>query len=726
MVPIVLALLHVLGWVEWDVLRILDAWAYDVRLGWSMSQTRDPRIVIVDIDEKSLSQIGRWPWSRNKMAQLTGVLCAQQVAAIGFDVVFAEPDQSSGIEPLRRLAQREGAANPDLARHVARLAPELDYDGLFAQALHRCPVVLGYYFSGEPDARPSGVLPAPVVHSATKPPALRANPAWRGYGASIATLAQAAPLGGFFNSITDRDGVVRSLPMLTWYEGRVYESLPLSLYRLVTGMPAIHLDAEPGATLTWETGTVRLPLDERGTMAIPFRGKGGARGGTFEYVSAADVLAGAMSPKHLQGKIVLVGTSAPGIVDLRATPVAAVYPGVEVQASMLSGLLDQRFLRRPMHMQTYDVLLMLFVGLGLAWALPRMRAPVAVAVCVLTALTLVILHTALFLWHGWIIDSAAPLTMVLSIFILNMGYGYLVASRSRRELVELFGTYVPRELVREMVQDPDNYSMRARNEELTVMFCDMRGFTTLAERLDPLALQRFLNGIFTELTNLIGANRGTVDKYMGDCIMAFWGAPVPSPLHAQLAVKTAIQMVQALGLINERQRQASPEGIHTEIGVGIGLNTGQMYVGDMGSNIRRSYTVIGDAVNLGSRLEGLSKIYGVSIVVSESTRLLGSNYAWQELDLVRVKGKAQAIAIFTPVCEASLLTQADGDRIETWRNFLDRYRRQDWKACTTLLASMQPTQRDAVLIALYADRVAQRSALGFDFSWDGVTNFDTK
>jgi adenylate cyclase len=303
-----------------------------------------------------------------------------------------------------------------------------------------------------------------------------------------------------------------------------------------------------------------------------------------------------------------------------------------------------------------------------------------------------------------------------------MSYGYFVESRSKRELAHLFGTYVPPELVDEMVKDPDSYTMQAANRELTVMFCDMRGFTKMSERMEPLQLQALLTGVFSRLTSLIRANRGTIDKYMGDCVMAFWGAPVETENHAHLAVKSAMEMAHAVREINHEHRE---KGL-PEIGVGIGLNTGTMCVGDMGSNIRRSYTVIGDSVNLGSRLEGLSKAYGVDIVVSESTRKLAPDFAWQELDRVRVKGKEQAVAIFWPMAPSDRLNADASNELKTWGNFIKAYRAQNWDQADVLLINLMRMNAKKYLYQLYSERVASMRLLPFDPEWDGATNFETK
>jgi adenylate cyclase len=310
-----------------------------------------------------------------------------------------------------------------------------------------------------------------------------------------------------------------------------------------------------------------------------------------------------------------------------------------------------------------------------------------------------------------------------------MSYGYFVESKSKRQIANLFGTYVPPELVDEMVKDPDSYNMKAASKELTVMFCDMRGFTKMSETMEPTQLQGLLNDVFSRLTNVIRNNRGTIDKYMGDCVMAFWGAPVETPEHAALAVKTAMEMANEVRKINEEHRAKGMP----EIGVGIGLNTGSMCVGDMGSSIRKSYTVIGDAVNLGSRLEGLSKTYGVDIVVSESTKKLASDFAWQELDRVRVKGKDQAVTIYWPLAPLERLPKELSEEIKLWNAFLKSYRSQDWDQCDLQMLNIERSMSaksgksaKKYLYQLYSDRVASMRQLPFDPSWDGATNFETK
>jgi adenylate cyclase len=576
LVSVVFALMHALGTLPMGLMHRLDGIFYDARLRATQEQSHDDRIAIVDIDEKSLAEIGRWPWSRNKLATLTDVLFDQQkIAILGFDVVFAEPDDSSGAGHLTDLVQQRTDLNAAMVTQLAEIRKELDYDAMFARTLQHRPVVLGYYFTSEATRRTSSVLPSPVIAQSSPVPAQATRAPWNGYGSNIPSLAQAAPLAGFFNSFTDPDGIVRSLPLIAFFDGKGYESLSLAIFRQLIKTPQVTGGFAPetpaGAVLQsviLHRGTQQftIPVDDRAGLLVPYRGHGGVTGGSFTYVSASDVLSGRLPANSLKGKIVLVGSTAPGIVDLRATPMDAVYPGIEVHANVLSGLLDRRFLVKPDYAIGYEVVALLLAGVVLAAVLPALSALQACFMALLVGGGLIGLNLWLYLADGLVLPMASQVFVVAASFVLNMSYGYFIESRSKRELVQLFGTYVPPELVQEMMQDPGRYSMQARNEELTVMFCDMRGFTQLSEHMEPVALQQLLNRLFNELTTLIRASRGTVDKYMGDCVMAFWGAPVTTPNHASLAVGAALAMKQAIERINKEPGYSQMP----TIGMGIG------------------------------------------------------------------------------------------------------------------------------------------------------------
>lgn len=733
LLPVVLALLHASGAWRMPVLERLDQIIYDVRLRATMPRTLDERIVIVDLDERSLQEIGHWPWGRDKLARFTQeLLQRQQAAVVGFDVVFSEPDGSSGLAHLQHLAQGALRQTPGYAQALQKLAPELDFDHRFAQVLQGQNVVLGYYFTSDRDGGARGLLPQPVVSSQQlMGQTLRAT-SWNGHGSNIPVLAQAAPIAGFFNAMSDDDGVVRSLPLLAQYQGQYYESLALAVFRTLLGLPEVRPSYVPGGTEEWASvqgielhqdgRSQLLPTDDRLAVLVPYRGPGGQRGGSFAYVSAAEVMQGQLPAAHLQDKVVLVGSTAPGLQDLRATPVGGAYPGVEAHANLIARFLDGQGPVQPDYASGYDVAQIALAGLLLALLLPWLGAGPALALSASVFAALVGMNLWLFQAHSLVFPLATALVMVLLAFALNMSYGYFVESRTKRGLAQLFGTYVPPELVDEMVREPERYSMQAAMRELTVMFCDIRGFTTLSERMEPVQLQALLNTLFSRLTHVIRQQRGTIDKYMGDCVMAFWGAPVATPDHAHLAVQAALDMVQAVHAVNtEHQAQGLPA-----IGVGVGLNTGPMCVGDMGSDVRRSYTVIGDAVNLGSRLEGLCKAYGVEIVASESTHAQAPGFVWLELDRVCVKGKEQAVAIYHPL---GAVGQVDGERLqalEHWHRWLAAFRAQQWPVCDELWPSVQSNPAGAKLLDFYAQRLQERRVLPYDPDWDGATHFDTK
>lgn len=734
--PLLLALLIAGGWWHPAFVQKLDAFVYDARLRASMSSTLDDRIAIIDIDEPSLAEIGRWPWPRNQVADLVNELFERQrVAVLGVDVVFAETDESSGLKSLQTLAAGPLKHEPGFQRELARLAPTLDNDQRLADALRHRPAVLGYYFTSDRHAHRSGVLPEPVLTRADLGGEGFHATQWNGYGSNIPVLAAGAPSAGFLNAIVDTDGVVRSLPLLAEFEGNYHESLALAVLRSAMGMPDVIPGFPPGdplanqhphlanVVLAQADRHLAIPVDPRVAMLIPFRGNGGPQGGAFSYHSAADVLRERLPPHSLEGKIVLLGTTAPGLMDLRSTPVSEVFPGVETHAHVLSAMLDGRALLRPDYATGFDVLQTLVAGLLLLALLPRLPAVGAALLTLAVAGALIGLNAGLYLAAGLVLPIASVVLMVVLCYVADTVYGYVVESRTKRQLAGLFGTYVPPELVDEMLKEPEHYDMRATERELTVMFSDMRGFTSLSETMTPQALQELLNQVFSRLSVCVRQRRGTIDKFMGDCIMAFWGAPVPTSEHARLGALAALDMRAAIAAINlEHQARGLPP-----IGMGVGLNTGHMCVGDMGSDLRRSYTVIGDAVNLGSRLEGLSKHYGVDIVASESTRAqAGDDLVWQEIDRVRVKGKEAAVTIYTLLGLASELHPDQQVALKLWDEALQAYRQQAWSAALCKLDQLQAADANHPLYHQLRQRIDAWQTETPPPGWDGSTRFDSK
>ena len=727
---VLLAVAHAAGLWSLAALHRLDEALYDRRLQLTMPQTLDERIVIIDIDERSLARVGQWPWSRARVAALVRELTErQQVAALALDAVFAEPDRSSGLQNLERLAREDLQHDPAFADWLARAAPQLDYDGVLARALQQGPVALGYYLSSDRDARRSGTLPRPLAEVDAPPPGMLH---WDGYGSNIAPLTAAAPRAGFFNSVADPDGKVRAVPLVAAFEGRLYESLSLAALRLGLDNPPLRLERVAGqaagglAAVTLGSGAqaLRVPVDARGAALVPFRGPGGPGGGSFRYISALDVLEGRLPAGELKGRYTLLGFTAPGLMDLRATPVGEVYPGVEVHANLLSGMLDGRIAVRPDYAAGYEVALLLALGLVLILGLPLLPVAASLGLGLALLAGILALDFSLYLGAGLAMPLATALVLTLTALAVNMALGYFVESRAKRELAQQFATYVPPELVRQMLRNPERYGMQARAEELTVMFCDLRGFTSLSETMEPLALQALLNDVLSRLTHVIRAHQGTIDKYMGDCVMAFWGAPVAQPDHARLAVDAAVAMTATMRQFNaERAAYGAPP-----VSVGIGLNTGVMSVGNMGSDLRRAYTVVGDAVNLASRLESLSRVYQVDIVASQATvdHAAAGQHLWQELDRVRVKGKHQATTIHTVRAAPGQASAALQAELALWQAALPLWRAGSFEEFRTKVNELQQANANFFLYRLYAARVASQLQTPPGPGWDGTTDFDAK
>ncbi len=597
----------------------LDREQYDARLRWHR-EPADPRIVIVDIDEKSLARIGRWPWSRTTMARLIDRLTEHEAAAIGLDMVFAEPEAASS-------------------------------DARFAEAIAGRPVVLGYYFSSDRDGTTAGRLPAPVMSAEAVGAVERTITLWDGYGANLPVLQDKAQSAGFFNPLIDRDGVVRALPLLGIHGGQVYDSLAVALLRTYLGEARLHL-TEDRLFVSGTRGHATFPLSAGVSALVPFSGidadavRRAPGSGRFRYLSAADVLEGGIEPGVLRGAIVVIGTATPGLTDLRATPVSEVFPGVEIHASLIAGALDGRLKQRPIEGPLLSAVVLMLVGIGLAFGLPYTGAVGVIAFSTLAVSALVAWNGIAYASLGLVLPMAASVLLVLALAVMNLGVGYLFEGRARRAMVDLFGEYVSPELVERMADDPQRYrNLRSENRELTILFADMRGFTRISESLEPEQLREYLNEVLTVLTEVVYRYGGTVDKYIGDCVMAFWGAPIDDPHHADNAVAAAMAMQEEVAALNRNfAGQRWPN-----VAIGIGINTGNVRVGDLGSRLRRAYTVIGDAVNVASRFEEVSKEFDVPIIVGETTVNSARRHVFSKLATVAVAGRVEPTSVFTPI-----------------------------------------------------------------------------
>lgn len=693
----------------------LELFVYDHRVQAHLVKRVEPdsRIVIVDIDETSLNHLGQWPWPRQLIAELLQRLDESGAVVVGVDVLFAEAERN----PVQTLLDELGEEQASLQAQLAALAPQLDGDAVLARQLAGSEVILGYTFDERRSAA-VGRLPPPLVLVEPEKVSRLALTPMAGYTAPIERLQHAAASAGFFSLRPDIDGVVRRAPLIARYQNKVYGALSLEIVRRYMFLQQVRLESAPidgveEIEYVSLEQAVRVPTDGEGRMLIPFRGGPGS----FPYVSAQAVLSGEVGGDVLAGTIVLLGTTAAGLFDLRATPVSPVYPGVEVHANLISAMLDGRYLVVPSWADGANFAFGLLLGVLLALIMPRLTV---LWLLLLTGFTTGAV-TAVTAWfwssQGLVLNLAGPLLLIGALAVGNLAWGFFFESQTRHRLKDMFGQYVPPELVDEMSERPEEFGQDGEAREMSVLFSDIRGFTSISESLTADELKRFLNRFFTPMTRIIFQRHGTIDKYVGDMVVAFWGAPVRDEQHAVHAIEAALDMLAEA----ERLRGVFAASGWPEVKIGIGINSGAMSVGDMGSEYRRTYTVLGDAVNLGSRLEGTTKYYGVGMVVGERTRELAAGaFVFRELDKVQVKGKEQAIRVYQPVCRRDQADPLLLQEVELLEQALAAFRAQQWGAAQADFARLQQLNPTFNLYGLYQERIAELRERSLGTEWNGV------
>lgn len=641
----------------------------------------DSDIVVIDIDQRAQEVLGRWPFSRTNFAKTLDVLRDEGAKVVGFDITFSKPDQSAA--PIRALwaelearRKRGDAVDAKLSAEVQRLAASFDADKQFAASIQKFgPVVLGNYFLFT-DADLKGMEASALDAYANQiaffayPPAHPLHPESQkqekagmleafantnllpqGAEANLDQLTSALSgdysWTGFFNAPPDADGIVRRASLVLPYgrtknpdEWDIYPSLDLMTARAYLGAPAqdMNLIYGPQGIVEIRFGKVLLlHPDGRGQMMINYQGSAS----TFAHYSIVDVLQKTFPPGAFQGKIILIGATATGIGDLRGTPYGGTtYPGVEIHANVIDNILNDRFLKHGFRQALADVLLILFFGipLGIWMALVSPR-------WMWFGVSLLVPMVAVNFWaflHGWWLNLLVPaLTLATNVLLVSL-YRSLFEEKEKRRVRTAFGQYLSPEVIRRLLVNPQ--LVEPKKTDITVMFSDIRGFTTISEKLDAQELAVFLNQYLSDMTGLVFEHHGTLDKYIGDAVMAFWGAPFEEPGHAARGCQTALKMMDR---VRDMQKKWEAEG-KPHLDIGIGLNTGVASVGNMGSVLRYGYTALGDTVNLSSRLEGLNKDYGTHILVNETTYAAAKDegFVFRELDLIRVKGKLQPVTIY--------------------------------------------------------------------------------
>jgi adenylate cyclase len=713
------------------ILELIELKTYDLRFVSRGPEKPSPAVAMVVIDEKSLEIEGRWPWPRSKMAALIDAISRDGAKVIGFDIIFSEPDENSQmalIEEFRGRLDALAIADPRLRRFMTERRRAADNDLALAEAIKRskAAVVLGYFFHDEstldyrldPDeserrwqsiagsayqrVRRPGRTDDKVLITAEAPQT------------NLQAFSDVAASSGYFTLQNDRDGVLRWMPLVIRGGDELFPPLGLLCAWHYLGRPNwTSVEIGPYGIEGVGIGERFVPTDKSGRLLINYLG----RPKTFPHFSVADVLAGTVPRGTFKGRIVLVGATATATYDLRNTPFDPRYPGTEVHATVVDNILTQRFMARPEWSRVFDVLAIVAMSALTGVALTRL-GPVK---GVLFTVGLFVLYVGVARWlfvnaRLWL-NMVYPLTAALTVYIALTLYHYVAEQRERRRIKSTFKQYVAEHVVEEMTKDPARLRLGGEEKVLTVLFSDLEGFTSYSERYSPHEMTEMLAEYYTLMTEQIFAHRGTLKEYVGDELLAFFGAPIEDAEHARHACETALAMREhRLALVEEWSKIGRPR-----VRSRTGINSGPMVVGNLGSKYRFAYGVVGDQVNLGSRLEGLNKVYGTEIIVSENTvRLIEPGFVLRELDMVRVLGRKQAIRLYELVGKTGTALDPDHERaLSTYAEGLEAYRKAKWSDALALFQEVLTLRRDDG-----PSRTMAQRCLAYQVNppepWDGV------
>jgi len=684
------------------VLRIADpAPVEEIRVRtFDTFQRIDPRVktarpvTIVDIDEASLAKLGQFPWPRTRIADLITGLTKLGAVVIAFDIVFSEPDR----------------LNPDVAADTfrdldeetrSRLRALPSNDQILADAMRRSRVVLGE--SGLPEVQSEFDKSLPLTGLAMlgeEPQPFMLE--WPGLLRNVPLLEAAAAGRGLFTIWPERDGIVRRVPVMMLAQGATMPSLSFEMLRVATGTDTIFIKSDQAGIKSIGVKGFQIPTDRNGQLWVHF-----AHHDPRILVSALDVIEGKVAPEKIKGQMVLIGTSAVGLNDNKTTPVDPSMPGVEIHAQVIESALTRAVLTQPNYGIAVELCAAILFGILVIAFAPLFGPVTLVAVGALFATLLIGTSWYFYTQHRLLIDFTYPLLSTTSIYLTLIFTSFVREQRQRKQIRTAFAQYMSPTLVEQLAQSPEKLVLGGEEREMTIMFSDVRGFTTISEsyKNDPQGLTALMNRFLTPLTNAILERKGYIDKYMGDAIMAFWNAPLDDREHQVNACEAAVDMLERIDVLNKQREFEAKEGGHVymPLNVGVGLNTGTCVVGNMGSDLRFDYSVLGDSVNLASRLEGQSKEYGFPIIVGSRTALAArEKFAILELDFIMVKGKKEPEVIYAIAGRADTAHSA---LFQRWRNLtiemLACYRNRDWEGALAAIERGRRTDEARSLELLY-------------------------
>jgi adenylate cyclase len=701
----------------------LEIRTYDV---YQMIQPRpapELAVMVVDIDEASLLDLGQWPWSRKVVGDMVLNIAKAGAAGIGFDANFPEPDNLSP----RRFADR----TPDLTPATKEALEQLpSTDEYFAKVLKATRTVLGQAEANE--SRKVGAPPEPAalaVLNGSKESVGRYLLSFPNVVGNLPELEKAAAGRGMIISNPESDGIVRRVPAIVRVKNQIYPTLAVEMLRVATGGTTILVrQSEVGVQdIVLQGPNYVIPTDAQGRLWPHY-----AKYKQDRYVSAREVYHGTFDPKLLQGKLVLIGASAAGLRDIRSSPVDESFPGVEVHAQLLESILTNTLLSQPAWGDGAERLLTVLTGIIMIGALAAVGARWTLVVFLVMSAALFGGAWYLFTTENLLVDVAFAVVTAFLIYIVITYLNYMREEQERQKTRSAFSLYLSPAMVERVAANPGALKLGGEMRDMTLMFCDLRGFTTISEMFDAAGLTHLINRFLTPMTDIIQGTGGTIDKYIGDCIMAFWNAPLDIPEHRKDACRAALEMRAGMRKLNDelKAEAEATHGKYVPLAIGIGLNTGTCCVGNMGSAQRLNYSVLGDAVNLASRLEGQSKTYHLDLVIGETTYDGAKEMATIELDLIQVKGKTVPVRIFTVVGDETVAATPEYKQLRAAHDrMMACYRAQDWAGAHAAMKECEALAPRFLLEGLYEvyeERIAGMQAEPPGADWDGVYVAKTK
>ncbi len=680
-------------------------------------------VTIVDIDEASLKALGQWPWPRTLVADLVTRITQLGAVAIGFDIVFAEPDRMSPSVAAASFRGIDAATKEKLDSLPSN-------DDVFADAIKRSRVIVGQAGSPSPEPQ-SEADQAPQTGFAFRGPDPRPFlVTFAGLLRNVLPIEQAAAGRGLFSINPETDGIIRRVPVVMAAQGAMVPSLSMEMLRVVVHAGAILVRSDDAGVRSVAVPGLEVPTDRNGRFWVHFNKHNPAR-----FVSAKDVLQGHLPLDRLRGKLVLIGTSAIGLLDIKTTPVQAAMPGVEVHAQILESVLTKSLLSHPGYAIGAELILAVLLGLAIIVAAPMLSVFTVIALGVVLIAGLIALSWYFFVEYGLLIDFTYPLMSSWLIYLVLTFVNYAREQRQRQQIRSAFGFYLSPHMVEQLARSPEKLVLGGEERRMTILFSDVRGFTSISEHYkdDPQGLTHLMNRFLTPLTNAIIDRKGTIDKYIGDAIMAFWNAPVDDNEQEANACDAALEMLARAAALNvEIKREAEASGgIYMPLRIGIGLNTGPCVVGNMGSDFRFNYSVLGDTVNVASRLEARTKDYRLPIVIgSRTAEMAKQKFATMEIDLIQVKGKKQPEAVFTVLGRAALDQDPRYQELrELNARMLASYRKQQWDEALALIQRCRAIANGfdvSGLYDMYHERIDKHRVDPLAPDWDGVYEAETK